>query len=379
MTISSLCRALYVHVPYCRRRCAYCDFHSEILDTATVPALVDGLLADLEMYRRERPLEFDTLYVGGGTPTVLPPAELRRLLKHISDCRATEEAEFTVEANPATVTREVADVLVQAGVNRISVGAQSFQVTELRTLERTHEPSDVARTVRLCRECGLAQISLDLIFGIPGQTLKTWRRSLEAAAVLNVEHISCYALTYEPGTPFHQRRQAGLLTPVDPDLEADMYELALDLLPAAGYLQYEISNFARPGAECRHNLCYWHNLPYLGIGPSAAGFIDEVRYKNVTGVAAYLEAIRAARHPWAEQERLPRERRARETAMLLLRLTAGIQRGDFARRFGVDPLAMFSEAVGRHQADGLLEVSADHLRLTRAGRLLADHVIADFL
>ncbi len=378
MTISAACRALYVHVPYCRRRCGYCDFYSQVADES-MPAMVDALLAELRMYCRRQVPQLETLYVGGGTPTVLPPTELRRLLEVIGTYRAGDAAEFTVEANPATVTPEVAAVLVQAGVNRISIGAQSFVADELRTLERLHGPDDIAATVHLCRAHGLRHVSLDLIFGIPGQTLDSWRSSLEAAVELAPEHISCYALTYEEGTPFQKRRQTGQLNPVDPDVEADMYELTLDLLPAAGYAQYEISNFARAGAECRHNLRYWHNLPYLGVGPSAAGFVDGVRYKNVADTVLYLSAVKAGRLPQVEQERLPPDRRARETAMLMLRLSAGIGRWDFQHRFGVDPLEFFAEAISRHKANGLVEVSSDSVRLTRAGRMLADQVIADFL
>ena len=374
------CRSLYVHVPFCRSLCGYCDFYSEVLQPARVEPLVTALRSELSGFARQHALHFETIFVGGGTPTVLPPAALAGLLdtarEHAADGAASE---FTVEANPATVSDEVAGVLVAAGVNRVSLGAQSFDPAELHALQRSHQPAQVGQTVRQCRQSGIRQINLDLIFGIPGQTLASWQRSLEAAVALEPDHLSCYGLTYEPGTPLQVERDAGRVQPIDPDVEAEMYLAAIDLLPATGFEHYEISNFARPGAQCRHNLTYWHNEPCLGIGPAAAGFIAEVRYKNVADTAAYVECMRTGRSPWCEQETLPPERRARETAMLELRLRAGIDRRRFAERYGRDPAELFADVIAPHAADGLLEVDDTSVRLTRAGLLLADTVMADFL
>jgi oxygen-independent coproporphyrinogen-3 oxidase len=380
MTTSAPIRAVYVHVPFCRRRCGYCDFYSIELDDAAVGPLVDALLRELDDYCARRALAPETVYVGGGTPTTLPPGELRRLLARLGQLvQHGTEPEFTVEANPATVTPEVAGVLVSAGVNRVSIGAQSFDAAELRVLERTHRPRQVAETVATCHKAGIAQVSLDLIFAIPGQTLGSWLSSLERAIALQPEHLSCYALSYEPGTRLFDQLRAGAVTRVDPDLDATMYERTIDTLTGAGYTHYEISNFAQPGRECRHNLVYWHNEPYLGIGPSAAGLVDSVRYKNVADVAAYTQAVLAGRCPRVEEERRSTEQRARETAMLELRLIEGIDRRRFARRYGQDPALFFAEAVQRHGDLGLLQVTDARLRLTRAGLLLADTVIADFL
>lgn len=377
--MSSPCRSLYVHVPFCRRLCGYCDFYSQVLDPDTVGPLVDAVRSELTGATRGGGLTVDTIFVGGGTPTVLPADQLARLLAALRACAAGPDVEFTVEANPATVTAEMADVLASAGVNRVSVGAQSFNPAELDVLDRTHRPEQVGETLATCRRAGIRRLSLDLIFGIPGQTLACWRESLQAALGLEPEHMSCYGLTYEPGTPLRERLDAGSVQRVDPDLEADMYETTIDVLAAAGLAQYEISNFARPGAECRHNLRYWHNEPYLGLGPAAAGFLNEVRYKNVADTAAYVAAIRAGRSPRAEEERLPPERRVRETAMLELRLTSGIDRRRFAARYKEDPVALFAAAIEPHRADGLLVVNETSIRLTRRGLLLADTVIADFL
>ena len=380
MTTPSRIPALYVHVPFCRARCGYCDFYSTVLEPPAVRPLVDALIAELEQARAGGALAFETIFIGGGTPTVLPAPQLERLLQSSGRlARPGADVEFTVEANPATVDAEIAEVLAAGGVNRVSIGAQSFDAAELRMLERTHRPEQVAQTVAVCREHGLRRISLDLIFAIPGQTLASWRATLQAAVALGPEHLSCYGLTFEPGTRLHADLEAGRVRRVDHDLEADMYEATIDALAAAGLRQYEISNFARPGAECRHNLTYWHNQPYLGIGPSAAGYIDGARYKNVADVAEYVEAIGAGRSPRCEEERLPPARAAGETAMLALRLVEGLNRRRFTERFGQDPTVFFADAVAKHVPAGLLDVTDTSIRLTRRGLLLADGVVADFV
>ncbi|MEW6253505.1 MAG: radical SAM family heme chaperone HemW [Planctomycetota bacterium] len=380
MTTPEPCRSLYVHVPFCRSLCGYCDFYSEVLDPRAARPLVDALLAELDSYARRRPLAWDTIFVGGGTPTVLPVPDLSHLLAGIRRFAGPDgDLEFSVEANPATVSPAVAEALAVAGVNRVSVGAQSFDPGELRVLDRTHTPEQVADTVAILRAAGLRRLSLDLIFGIPGQTLASWLRSLQAALSLSPEHLSCYGLTYEPGTPLCAARDAGRVIPVEEDVEAEMYIAAMNTLAAAGLHQYELSNYARPGAECRHNLRYWRNEPYLGIGPAAAGYLDGVRYKNVADTAAYVQAIVAGRSPRGEAETLPRERKMGETAMLNLRTAEGIDRSRFLSRFGSDPAIVFARAIERHTAAGLLEADGCGIRLTRAGRLVADRVMADFV
>ena len=380
MTTSEPIRAAYVHIPFCRRLCGYCDFYSIVPEEGMVGPLVDALLRELDGYSSRRDLAVETVFVGGGTPTTLPAMELRRLLGRLGElARPGNALEFTVEANPATVTPEVAEVLASAGVNRVSIGAQSFDPADLAVLERSHRPEQVAETVAVCHRAGIGQVNLDLIFAIPGQTLESWIASLEAAVALQPEHLSCYSLTFEPGTPLFERLQAGAFRRIDEDLDATMYERAIDVLTAAGYVHYEISNFARPGHECRHNLAYWHNQPYLGIGPAAAGLVDGVRYKNVADVAEYTLVVLEGHSPRIEEERRSDEQRARETAMLELRLTEGINRRRFERRYGHDPVEFFAEAVKRHGRRGLLEVTDKQIRLTRSGLLLGDRVIADFL
>ncbi len=375
--------SLYVHVPYCQTLCGYCDFYSELVDRQAMPTLVDALLSELKAQQRHTapaaPPRLETIFVGGGTPTTLPPGQLQRLLLALRDTAGPSLTEFTVEANPATVSPETARVLVQSGVTRVSIGAQSFEPAELRVLDRIHQPPQVAQTVEICRAAGIQQINLDLIFAIPGQSLASWRNNLSAALALGPDHLSCYSLTFERGTPLFDLLQAGQIQRSDADLDATMYEATLDDLAAAGFAQYEISNFARPGAECRHNITYWRNGGYLGIGPSAAGFVDGVRYKNVPDTAEYVRAVQAGRSPRIQSEQRSADQRARETIMLGLRLNVGVLRRDFAERFGNDPAERFAETVSKHVELGLLELTPDALRLTRAGRLLADTVAADFL
>ncbi len=370
-------RSLYAHVPYCQTICGYCDFYSEVLDRGWSGALVDCLLSELRGWD-EPGRAFDTVFVGGGTPTTLPPGELARFLSALRE-RLAAGAEFTVEANPATVDAEVADVLVAAGVTRLSIGAQSFDPGELRVLDRIHKVADVGKTVAMVRRAGLRSVNLDLIFAIPGQTPAGWRKNLEAATALEPDHLSCYGLTYTKPTPLYDALQRGRVTRVDTDVEAEMYETTIDFLAAAGFEQYEISNFARPGEACRHNLACWHNRPYVGIGPSAAGLVDGTRYKNVPDTAEWSRALSEGRSPWIEREVLEPDQSARETMMLGLRLIEGVERAEFAERFGKDPAVLFSDAIARHVELGLLCIDERSIRLTRRGLLLADSVMADFV
>lgn len=373
-------RSAYIHVPFCQTICGYCDFYSVLVDRKAMHPLVDALIADFEREVAARPVQLETIFVGGGTPTTLPPVELRRLLSRLhAAADADRPLEFTVEANPATVTTEIAATLVESGVTRVSVGAQSFDPSELRVLERIHQPPQVAQTVQICRDAGIAQVNLDLIFAVPGQSVESWRRNLEQAIAIGPDHLSCYALTYERGTPLFEQREAGDVKALDEDTEADMYELTIELLASAGYQQYEISNFARPGCECRHNLVYWHNEPYLGIGPSAAGFVEEVRYKNIPDHREYVRAVSESRSAWLSQEKLSPDQRARETMMLSLRLNEGLDRAAFRQRFGNDPTHLFGDAIEKHAELGLLVTTDDRIVLTPRGRLLANAVIADYL
>lgn len=380
MTIRAGCRSIYVHVPFCHTICGYCDFYSEVFDRGAAPRLVDALLTELARYADALRGQVDTIFVGGGTPTTLAPADLDRLLRPLRELADSNgRLEFTVEANPATVDAERAAVLAAAGVTRVSIGAQSFIPSELQVLERIHKPEQVEQTLATCRAAGIRDLSVDLIFAVPGQTLAAWRANLETAIGLGTGHLSCYGLTFERGTPLYRQLQAGAVARLDEGLEAEMLDLTIDRLAEAGLQRYEISNYARPGHECRHNLRYWHNESYVGIGPSAAGYVDGLRYKNVPDTAEYAKAVHAGRSPRIEEERLPLDRTARETAMLELRLVAGIERTRFAGRFGRDPADLFAEQIEKFAPLGLLECNAQALFLTRRGLMVADSLIAEFI
>lgn len=371
---------LYVHVPFCTSKCGYCDFYSHVGRPGSFEPLVEALLAELDAALGRRDVRVETLFVGGGTPTVLPVDLLERLMTRLQQLAQRDGCvEFTVEANPATVDAAKARLLAESGVDRVSMGAQSFDERELAALDREHKPSDVPTSLEILKQAGLSRFNLDLIFGVPGQTLDRWLHSLRAAIALGPEHLSCYGLTYEPGTRLQKRLRLGRVSAVGEDLETRMFQATAEVLAAAGYRQYEISNYARPGLACRHNLRYWHNLPGIGIGPSAASYWQGRRWRNVPDTADYVRRTLAGESPAVDQEELSPLERAGETAMLALRLIDGIDPQRFRQTTGWDPFDLFADPIRTHLAAGLLTADPDRIALTPAGRLVADAIMADFL
>ena len=369
---------LYVHVPFCETKCGYCDFYSVALNDRNPAPLVDCIGRELRQRVNGHAHAVRTVFFGGGTPTILPLSALARLLNSLNETVEVRQLEeVTVEANPATVDDEKAELLVSSGVSRVSMGAQSFFRDELATLERVHSPEDIAPSVAILRRHGVGQVNLDLIFGIPGQTLETWSQSLARAIDLGPDHIACYGLTYEPGTRLTAMRRHGRMTPCDEDIEADMFLRTFDTLESAGYRQYEISNYAKPGCECRHNLLYWRNEPYIGVGPSAAGCVDGRRYKNVADIAGYVRLIERDGHAEVESEIIDTEMLIVELVMMQLRLNEGLSIAVFRERIGVDPRDSFGDALTRLVDLGLVAVSDTHIALTRSGRLVANTVVAE--
>jgi len=367
----------YVHLPFCRSKCGYCDFYS----LPTIPGLLDGFVRSitLEMAIRDPGRRVETAFIGGGTPTELPAGSLDAVLAAMAE-RVGRPAEWTVEANPASGKATVFEMLRRRGVDRLSIGAQSFDARELRFLERIHGPDDIGAAVRAARRAGFENLSLDLIYALPGQSLDSWRTTLGRAVDLGVEHLSCYALTYEDGTPLARLRQQGGITPCDESLEIDMFELTIEQLSAAGFEHYEISNFARPGRRCLANLVYWQNREYVGFGPSAVSYLDGVRTKNVPDVHRYVELMPAGADAIVvERERLGLRRRACETAVQMLRLTDGIDTERFRSMSGFDAHTLFAEPIHRFSGAGLLSSTEGAIRLTPRGMLLANRVMAEFL
>jgi oxygen-independent coproporphyrinogen-3 oxidase len=327
-----------------------------------------------EIASLETPQVVETLFIGGGTPTHVNARQLTRLMTTIRDWfHFTPSYEFTVESNPGTLDAEKVDVLADHGVNRLSLGAQSFHPHLLRVLERNHNPVDVPRAVAIARR-RIPEISLDLIFGTPGQTLEQWEDDLQRVIDLGTNHLSTYGLTYEKGTPLWKQREAGAVVPLAEELERAMYGQAMDTLAAAGFEHYEISNFARPGHRCRHNLVYWANEAYFGFGLGAARYVRGRREVNTRDLLSYLRKIEASESPTQQAEVLDPEERARETAVLHLRRAEGITRTVFQHQTGWDLDHLIGPSLRRCVEQGLLVDDGCRVRLTLEGKFLADSV-----
>jgi oxygen-independent coproporphyrinogen-3 oxidase len=326
------------------------------------------------------PQEVDTIFVGGGTPTRLDVGLLDRLMAIIGRWFVlTPGGEWTVEANPGTLDAEKADVMASAGVNRISLGAQSFQPDLLRVLERNHGRAEVEEALEIVRP-RFDRWSLDLIFGVPGSTIDTWRADLAIALGFGPAHLSCYGLVFEKGTSLWSQQQSGQVKALDEETERAMYEWTIEGLAASGLEMYEISNFARPGHESRHNLVYWANDAYFGFGVGAARYLEGVRSVNTRELNAYLRRIEAGVSATGPSEELSPTARARETAILMLRRAqAGIERGDFFNRTGFDLDALAGDTIARFKARGYLEDDGQRVRLSHEGLFVADLVLCEFL
>jgi len=339
--------------------------------------LVDAVIAELHRRLSSRG-HVSTIFIGGGTPTVLPTCELARLLDAVTACvDMATVVEFTVEANPATVDDEKARILVEHGVTRVSMGAQSFFADELAALERLHTPDDIAPSVDVLRRNGIENINLDLIFAIPGQTVQRWLQSLRRAIDLNVEHVACYGLTYEPATRLTAQRNAGSVIPCDEDVEAGMFVRTREVLADAGLRRYEISNFAIPGYPCKHNLIYWRNQTYVGVGPSAAGCVNARRYKNVANINGYVRMMAEQGTAEIESEEISCETLMLEIILMQLRLVEGISIAAFRRSTGLDPIDVFGDALAGLVDDGLLTSDDSSIALTENGMLVANAVMAE--
>lgn len=376
--------ALYVHIPFCAAFCSYCDFASELYTSACAQRYLDALGRELstrvaELLPGER-FAPRTVYIGGGTPTVLDIGELERLFDVLwRNADLSRVQEFTVEANAGSAIAGKLDLLRRRGVNRISFGVQSFQPRLLKLLGRIHGPEEGREAVRLARAAGFDNISVDLMHGLPTESLGDLRRDLDEALQLQTEHISAYGLSYEEGTPLHEAVRLGRVTPLSPEEEAAHYLAVIETLEQAGLLQYETSNFARPGRESRHNLIYWRNEAYLGVGAAAASFVQWQRSTNHEDVGEYLRAVEATGKGTAKVEVLDPAARAREALILELRLRRGVDADEFQRRWGFDALRDCA-ALHKFLEEGLMERTADgRYRISRRGLPVADSILAEFV
>lgn len=394
---------IYVHVPFCVRKCRYCDFYSVPCGGAQVPGCggadslgaarrtgdyVTALLKELDAREDElRGQEITSIFVGGGTPTLLSCAELETLITGI---RARlfpdfddDETEFTVECNPGTLDTEKLTLMRQLGVNRLSIGLQSADNAELKTLGRIHTYEEFLKNYETAREVGFCNINVDLMSGIPGQTIESFERTLRTVAGLGPEHISVYSLILEEGTPLYSDVESGRILLPGEDADRQMYELTGKVLAEYGYERYEISNYARPGYRCRHNMGYWTGEEYLGLGPAAASYLRArpnngvmYRYKNPADITAYMADPAGVR---TVEERLDKKDLMSEYMILRLRLTDGASISEFAKRFGVDPREVFGEPIGKFESLGLLRCTEDSIVLTEKGLDVANTVMCEFI
>jgi oxygen-independent coproporphyrinogen III oxidase len=361
-------RHLYIHIPFCLQICPYCSFYKDIAGPGKADPLVDAVIREAELFGDHCAPE--TVFIGGGTPTALSVSQLERLFAGLkSHLDLSRVAEFTIEMNPATVTERKADLLRTHGVNRVSMGVQSWDPELLKVLGRVHDAKQVRKSFSILRAAGYDDLNLDLIYGVPGQTLAQWEDSLRQTIALQPDHISAYCLTYEEDTEYFERLQRGEFRE-NTEQDAAFFERGVELLSMAGYDQYEISNYARPGRACRHNIAYWEGADYLGLGPSAWSTTGDRRWQNVPDTAAYVRAMQAGVRPIANEEILPSETREAEKIAFGLRMNAGIDSSALARRH---------DLVTALREEGLLEDHGPRVRLTARGRLLADEIAAQLI
>jgi oxygen-independent coproporphyrinogen-3 oxidase len=366
---------IYVHLPFCPYVCPYCDFAKWPHRDSAAQRYLRALRCEIEAMA---PRRATTLFLGGGTPNAYDAQTLAGLVESLS-VRFGPAREVSVEVNPDLVRDGDLLAYRKAGVTRLSIGVQSFDDAEIRTLGRRHHAADVERAVRGARAAGIASVSLDLMFAIPGQTPRSWAQTLARAIALDADHVSTYGLQVEPGTPYAELREREPQRFFDDAAEAELYAMAIDALEAAGYRQYEISNFAREGHRCAHNENYWANGEYAGIGVGAASYLDGERFVHTRDLERYVEAALAQRPVPGESERLDELHRPGEAIMLALRTAQGVGLGAFKERYGIDVLARYASVVATFSSQGLLEHADGFIRLTRRGRFVANDVCAAFL
>jgi len=378
--------SLYLHIPFCHTRCDYCDFNTYAGMLPLREPYVRALLTEIALagelaqhadggVRRSR-----TLFFGGGTPSLLTVEQVTRLLHACREAFAVDEdAEITLEANPGTLNREQLAGLRAAGINRLSLGSQSFDAELLKTLGRIHTPEEITQALHHARAAGFTSINLDFMFGLPGQTMRHWQETLDQALALHPEHFSLYSLIIEEGTPFYTWAEEGRIIPGDEDLCADMYEYADERLQGEGYINYEISNWALPGHASRHNLTYWQNLPYLGLGAGAHSFFADKRFSNERDPQVYIQTLKKRQLPIVESETIERLQQMSETAFLALRMAQGLHLPTFEERFAESFASFVGNRLRIVEKAGLLEKADGWLRLSKRGRLLGNEVFMRLL
>ena len=375
---------IYIHIPFCLKKCSYCDFYS-VTDFSKIIRFLEALKREMQMYGR-MPYTFDSLYIGGGTPSVLSSVDISQIIETaFRYFNIQPVTETTLEANPGTVTLEDLREYYQYGINRLNIGVQSFQNGNLRLLGRIHSGNDGHLAVKWARQAGFDNIGLDLIFGLPGQDKVNWLNDLRQASNLEPEHLSCYMLTCESGTPLAKDVKKGRIRWAAEGMILDLFNTAIDFLTARNFLHYEVSNFARKvGAHhqprtSRHNLKYWTFAPYIGLGPSAHSFLEPERYWNHRSLATYVRQIEDGKSAMVEKESLTKTQIAIESIYLGLRTTWGIDLAEFQAKFGINFVNAFSNPITELEGQGMIEINKGHCVLTRTGLLFIDSIASMFI
>lgn len=375
---------LYLHVPFCLRKCPYCSFFSvagnEALQTEYVRA-VEGQLQRVIEHDWSEDKKVATIFIGGGTPTILKPELLSGLLAqfHHRFSMVTGEVETSVEVNPATVNFSDLVHLRKEGYNRISIGAQSFSDIELQEIGRPHSVSDAIKTITDTRKAGFLNLNIDLMYGLPGQTVASWTKTLHMAMDQRPDHLAIYELTIEEGTTFEFQQRQGKLRLPSEDEVMDMMSVTEDIVSSAGFTRYEISNYALPGRECQHNINYWRNGWYVGLGPGAVSCLAGRRFKTIEDIGEYCRKIASGEEWWIDIEELDREARFRETVVMGLRMTEGVSMAGLNKRFGLDVLDYYRTVLSGLEQQNLIEIQGDRLQLTPTGMNLANQVMAQLV
>jgi oxygen-independent coproporphyrinogen III oxidase len=370
---------LYLHFPFCQQKCNYCDFNSYAGMEHLLPKYLAAIKQEIFMYKVHVSV-VDTIYIGGGTPSLLPINDITRLFDSLRrNFYINDRAEITMETNPGSCTLEKLKVISMNGVNRLSIGLQSFNKESLKKLGRVHTVEDFIRTYQYAQEAGFKNINVDLIYGLPWQTGEEWQDTLAGVVELNPDHISLYSLSYEDGTPFSRDLKAGKIKKMDEELEAEMYENAIKLLKSAGYDHYEISNFAKPGKRCRHNQIYWRNEEYVGLGAGATSYMGRVRYTNVKEIPQYIEKVFGNDYATGEKEALKLEKIIGETIMLNLRMLDGFKMDDLQKRYKANVDELYGPTIKVLANQGLLKEEEGMVKLTDHGLMIANQVFQRFV
>ena len=369
---------VYVHIPFCDTKCIYCDFYS-ITNHSRKHELIDALVKEITFNSSKvKDKKFDTIFFGGGTPSLLSHSEFSRLFDALySNYNISSDSEITIEANPGTLDSAKLKTFKELPINRMSFGVQSFIDSDLKFLTRIHSAEQAENAIKSAQDSGFDNINLDLIFALPDQTLNNWKYNLEKAVSLNTKHISAYSLIFEDGTFLNTLLHKNKVKKADTDLEQEMYEYTMEYLSNNGFNQYEISNYSKPGYECRHNLKYWNHHDYISFGPSAASFIDGYRYVNVRDIGKYIEAVNSGKDVYDFTEFIDKNSSIMEYIFLGLRST-GIDLNQFKSRYNIDFKLQYSSAINTLLTNNFASIDNDTLRLSRKGYAVCDEIVATY-